>query len=176
MPQTFQLIANDPGAARNSIRGTIDVQTNGALALQYQISGEPTRLLIPGNTDKPTRRDKLWRETCLELFVTDDSERYFEFNFSPSGDWQCYEFLRYRQPSNELVEIAAPTIHSDNIGQELVYTVELDISPLAVTTPLRIGIAAILQHHDGHLDYYSLAAPRELPDFHLRDSFILSLP
>ena len=47
--------------------------------------------------DRLAGLDDLWQHTCFELFIgaKNDAE-YYEFNFSPSGEWAAYEFRNYR--------------------------------------------------------------------------------
>ena len=53
----------------------------------------------------PRRRDRLWEETCLELFLGEEgSERYWEFNLSPAGHWNVYRFEFYVSDKGSLSE------------------------------------------------------------------------
>src|SRR5690606_14757641 len=46
------------------------------------------------------RAFELWKTTCFEFFTKDEhSEKYYEFNFSPSSQWDAYLFESYRSPS-----------------------------------------------------------------------------
>jgi hypothetical protein len=68
--------------------------TEGGLALAYSIEGEMARVSVAA--PRPARIGyKLWRHTCCEVFVgAPGAERYYEFNFSPSGEWAAYAFSR----------------------------------------------------------------------------------
>src|SRR3990172_1915372 len=66
------------------------------LCLAYTVCGDITRLRIQ-LTQQPRRVDGLWQHTCFELFIAVREEpTYYEFNFSPSGEWAAYAFKSYR--------------------------------------------------------------------------------
>jgi hypothetical protein len=72
---------------------------DGALAFNYTLEGDITRLRIP-LPRLPRRTDRLWQHTCFEAFVSvKDKPEYYEFNFAPSGEWAVYRFRCYRDPS-----------------------------------------------------------------------------
>ena len=74
-----------------------------ALSVRYEVRGDLSKVSIPTAAEAPRRRDRLWEETCLELFLgTEDSDRYWEFNLSPSGNWNVYRFTRYREGMGEI--------------------------------------------------------------------------
>ena len=58
------------------------------MSLCYEARGNLSKVEIPAAAETPRRRDRLWEETCLELFLgTADSGEYWEFNLSPAGHW-----------------------------------------------------------------------------------------
>ena len=68
------------------------VLPSGALRLTYVLNGELTDIRMP-DAKPASRADGLWQHTCFEAFISSaDSPAYREFNFSPSGLWQAYEF------------------------------------------------------------------------------------
>ena len=65
--------------------------------ISYEVSGAENKISWPAPSHYPQRKDKLWEKTCFEFFLADKKSKcYLEFNFSPSGDWQCYRFFSYR--------------------------------------------------------------------------------
>ena len=64
------------------------------LMLHYDLRTPLAPVLPPLTGATPGRHDGLWRATCCELFLAaaQDAEAYYEFNFSPSGDWAAYAF------------------------------------------------------------------------------------
>lgn len=176
MAQSFTLVPFGPDRPSCTISGAIDYTEPGLLDIRYQFSGELTQITWPATTNKTQRKDSLWQQTCMELFIAEQhSERYFEFNFSPNGDWQCYEFLFYRSLSSQPKNIRPPKIDKLDDREGVTYSVSLDIPSLSLTAPLQLGISAVLLQACGHLAYFSLLPQTDAPDFHLRDGFTLIL-
>ncbi|HEY9749454.1 MAG TPA: DOMON-like domain-containing protein, partial [Allocoleopsis sp.] len=86
-----------------------DLQLTGTIArqghrlnLRYVLSGDLPKIAIAPPSDQPTRKHELWQETCFEFFLgLQGSDRYWEFNLSPAGDWNIYRFDAYRQGMQE---------------------------------------------------------------------------
>lgn len=176
MAQSFTLVPFKPGLAICTISGTIEYTEPGLLDIQYQFSGNLTEITWPAATNKPQRKAKLWQQTCMELFIAEkNSERYFEFNLSPNGNWQCYEFLFYRSLASQPKNIKPPKIGKLDDRKGISYSVSLDITPLSLATPLQLGISTVLLQACGDLAYFSLYPQTDAPDFHLRDGFKLTL-
>src|SRR5690349_12825659 len=69
---------------------------DGQLSLQFTAVGRREDVLLPPLAGA-RRADELWRHTCFEAFVAPlRREPYYEFNFSPSGEWAVYRFDSYR--------------------------------------------------------------------------------
>ncbi len=140
------------------------------LLLSYQLLGPASELAclhIPA-AETPGPADGLWQSTCFELFVArKGQEAYGEFNFSPSGRWACYAFVRERE--------RAPT---DN-GPQMPDRPRAEWLPgpapaqqvwvpaaLLPERPWCVGLSAVLAHRDGRLAYLALQHPKLQPDFH----------
>lgn len=142
----------------------------------------PNFIQKPINNDR-MRQGELWKQTCFELFVSSpETKEYREFNFSPSGLWNSYDFTDYRQdPKN--AEIKSPCIKYVSSG----FSMHL----LSVTLPLenlmqhfsshtkhgiQFGVTAVIQYSNQSYDYYAHKHCGQEPDFHLRNSFNLKEP
>ena len=76
----------------------------GKLELSYKLKHSSSvaedSVKIPktgSSSGSGVRRDGLWEHTCFEAFIgCVDDAGYYEFNLSPSKDWQCYRFEAYR--------------------------------------------------------------------------------
>jgi hypothetical protein len=70
-------------------------------------------------------------------------------------------------------EIAAPRIEvrSDKVTYTLQAALELD----GLSSPLHLGLSAVLEETNGHKSYWALAHPPGKPDFHHADCFALEL-
>lgn len=149
-----------------------------ALSVRYEVRGNLSKLSIPAAAEAPRRKDRLWGETCLELFLgTPDSGRYWEFNLSPSGDWNVYRFTRYREGMRE--EPAFPSLPFDaRIGPEtLELSMELDVGKIIPSgETIEAGVAAVVKTAKGSAIHRALSHPGPRPDFHRRENFALEFP
>jgi len=161
---------------------SIHVSVNGAdanmLRITYQVNGDLDKLKIPVNSS-PRQTDRLWEHTCFEAFIrSSDDPSYYEFNFSPSGEWAAYSFRSYRDGEPLQDESCSPEIvvrrAADRI--ELDAVVRLNRLPaIRLGSLVRIGLSAVIEARDGTLSYWALKHPAAKPDFHHPDSFALEL-
>ena len=148
---------------------------NGALALNYRLRGDPEGIRIP-EPALPSASDGLWQHTCLEAFVAAvDGPEYREFNFSPSGQWASYRFSAGRQRDFGFIPAVAPQIafHRCTDGFRLDAVIAPELLPTDAI--LNIGLVAVIEARDGSKSYWALTHCAAQPDFHLRQSFSLTL-
>jgi hypothetical protein len=148
------------------------------LAITYALTGDITGLRIPPL--RPARSaDRLWEHTCFEAFVgVTGKAEYYEFNFSPSGEWAVYAFRRYRESAPLAGEERVPeiTVRSGENSLELDAIVRLDHLPLVQPrASLRLALSAVIEENSGMLSYWALEHPAGSPDFHHPDSFALEI-
>ncbi len=95
---SFSLIPfTAPNIPSISITGKISLQNN-IITLHYLLAGKIEEILLPTKSMNPTRKDELWKMTCFEFFLAiKDQPQYWEFNMSPSGDWNVYHMDAYRR-------------------------------------------------------------------------------
>jgi hypothetical protein len=153
---------------------------HGRLRLSWRLVGRVEALLlpeVPDGSEPSKRRDGLWQHTCFEAFLAPVGETaYWELNLAPSGDWNLYRFDGYRQgqrpeiePNNQML-----TRRSGPLLRDVIW--ELPLPPeLAAASGLELAITAVLQESDGACSYWALAHCGAEPDFHRRESFVLSL-
>ncbi|WP_313534974.1 DOMON-like domain-containing protein [Sphingomonas sp.] len=142
------------------------------LRLTYRIVAAPGALRLPERAP-PVRTDGLWRTTCLELFVAENSPAYREFNFAPSGPWAAYRFTARREGMAPLAMPEPPAIRLSGQQEETILSVAL---PGIGTGPLRLGITAVIEETDGTKSYWALRHGGDAPDFHDPDCFVGELP
>ena len=152
-----------------------------ALFVRYEIIGNLPEIDIPGREQDPFREKGLWETTCLELFAAvKDSDRYWEFNFSPSGNWNVFRFEHYRNErcADKLREeplFASFPINIQKRPGSFLLDVEFDPDKIINKDQLLdIGISAIIRSGSSK-SYWALAHCGTVPDFHRRDSFIIEL-
>lgn len=148
-------------------------QIGSTLNLLYQISGERERFYWPDPIANPERRHELWTSTCLELFLAGRGlPHYYEFNFSPCGDWNIYHLENYRSGMTEELTVSPPVLRSRPYELE----VSIDLSPLELGGgAVDANITAVLPAVDGTDTFWALYHDGFEADFHLRDGFVLSL-
>ena len=137
-----------------------------------------------------SRRDELWRTTCLECFVAIGINgagrvEYEEFNFSSSGDWAAYRFESYRA-GMKLADVTVPQVNArsrvrGDVLEKVILEFEIDFSLSAefsefLRRPLALSLAAVMvEKSDPKPFYWALSHAGSKPDFHLRESFSLEL-
>src|SRR5579862_9201500 len=86
-----------PGAAVYGIGAEVRFLKPAVLFCDYTLHADMAQVRIPprqGNSPV----EGLWQHTCFEAFVgIPGAEPYYEFNFSPGGDWAAYRFRGYRE-------------------------------------------------------------------------------
>jgi hypothetical protein len=146
----------------------------GALQLSYRLTGELDQILIPART-LPERTDGLWQHTCFEAFVRPTGDdAYWEFNFSPSGEWAAYRLSGYRDGMAEAAVPLAPRVQTSSSGGTLHVVVELRTN-LAADSLWHVGLSAVVEDRSGERHFWALAHPPGEPDFHSPDCFALEL-
>src|SRR5690349_18802736 len=97
LPKAFALIPYPaPNILLIEVTGTAMRQEN-ILSIHYSVHGDIENILCPISV-APARKDDLWKATCFEFFIAiKDQSRYWEFNMSPSGNWNVYAMDAYRQ-------------------------------------------------------------------------------
>jgi hypothetical protein len=148
------------------------------LSILYEVRGDLSKVLIPAAADAPRRQDRLWEETCLELFLgAADSGEYWELNLSPSGHWNVYRFTSYRKARKEEPAVVSLPFEVRRDSKALLLTAKLDIGMIVpADKDLEATVAAVIGTADGGRSHWALAHPSSRPDFHRRDGFALLLP
>ena len=145
----------------------------GNLILSYVVSGRISDLRWPPVV-AAARADELWRHTCFEAFIRPSTgPDYYEFNFSPSTQWAAYQFSGYRSGMRIATEIAAPRIEVRS--NEATFTLQAALELDGLSSPLHLGLSAVIEETNGRKSYWALAHPPGKPDFHHADCFALEL-
>lgn len=148
-----------------------------SLVFAYVVTGRISDLAIPPMATA-ARSDELWRHSCFEAFVAGlPSGWYYEFNFAPSTQWAAYRFSGYRTGMRVATEINVPQISVESSPERYVLqaSVELDQVLFSRDSPLRFGLAAVIEEIGGHQSYWALAHPPGKADFHHSDCFMLEV-
>ncbi|MBD2097755.1 DOMON-like domain-containing protein [Trichocoleus sp. FACHB-591] len=173
---SLQPFPNTNSLTNLQIAGTVTRQAQ-TLYIRYVLSGDLSKIAIAAPSGMPTRKHELWQETCFEFFLgLRDSDRYWEFNLSPSGDWNVYRFDSYRQGMQE--ETAFTVLPFEVEAQPEAHTLSLELNLAAIAPdeqPLDVAITAVVKTKDSKVTYWALAHTGSEADFHRRDSFVLNI-
>lgn len=151
---------------------------NGLLHIQYRLTGETGKIRLPDISTTPKRTADLWSTTCFEFFVARVNDpRYWEFNLSPSGDWNVYRMDAYRQVGfREESQVKRLQIETRQEAASITLDAAVDLSPLLLENhPLQVGVSSVIQDMDQHKTFWALVHSQPEPDFHARESFIIHL-
>lgn len=123
------------------------------LAIKYQLSGATKVLneitLLSESTSNKKRTQELWKNTCFEWFVkSKNSSKYWEFNASPTGEWNFYELDSYRSNLKESFLISDPSFYSElthnsgeaqnNLNSTYSFSFEGILSPLLINSQMKM--------------------------------------
>jgi hypothetical protein len=169
----FQKAETQPNV---KITGTVGRSSN-TFSISYALWGPLSKLVIPKPSEMLAREDGLWEKTCLEFFLTPkNTDNYWEFNLSPSGDWNVYRFTSYRQGMREEPAFMTLPFRIKSESYALRLSLELGLDEIILADQaLEVAVSAVIKSIDGAMSYWALNHPAPQPDFHRRDSFIIRL-
>lgn len=177
IPFTLQLFPGAEPPSEWNVTGAIARKAE-SLAIDYRISGSLSEIEIPEKSIQPNRRIGLWENTCLEFFIAQPGDsRYWEFNLSPSGDWNVFRFEHYRQGLYEetAFDRLPFQVHQESPQD---FHLHLAFNLDAILPPEReaeVAISAVIKTKSGFEFLYALTHPESAADFHHRSGFIIHL-
>lgn len=176
--QAFSLKPFEKGPPGIAVTGRVARDKN-ILTVHYELAGNLQDIDIPARSHKPSRVKGLWENTCFELFAAArGSSQYWEVNFSPSGDWNVFRFDHYeevRRISDLREESLVASLPSETREQSGSLSLEFKFSLdrlVGEDQGLEIGVSAVIKSNKR--SFWALAHCGPRPDFHRRDSFILT--
>ncbi|MBF0559929.1 MAG: DOMON-like domain-containing protein [Nitrospirae bacterium] len=177
--QYFALYPFAATADVSSVTATVDIlRSSSMLAVNCEFHGSLDGILIPCTAESRYRKDKLWEQTCFEVFLAvRNSPSYWEFNFSPAGHWNVYSFEAYRKEMKEEAAFSELpfSVHYEE-GHALSCSVEIDLNKIVrADSRLEAAVNSVMKLRDGTLTYWASTHNDGRPDFHRRDSFIIDL-
>lgn len=175
VPQFLQCHPASVNRRCHRVQAGVAFGDNGALRFTYRIDAAPAGLLLPAE-EMSLAQDNLWQHTCCEAFVGCVGQAaYREFNFSPSTCWAVYDFAGYRQRNPSWIARQAPQIEvrRDAAG----FVLEACVAPalLPAGKVFDISLTCVIESPEGDKTYWALQHAADQPDFHLRQSFQLTL-
>lgn len=148
------------------------------LTIQYSLLGDIKEIAITPPSATPLRKHELWQNTCFEFFIgIKNYHQYWEFNLSPSGDWNIYRFDDYRQGMEEETAFSKLPFMVQQQAESVEINLDLDLEKIiSQEQAIEVAITTVIKTQDGDVTYWALTHRGAEADFHLRDSFILELP
>ncbi len=145
--------------------------------LDYHLFGDLTDIEIPPSANRPSRRIGLWENTCFEFFIGPrDSNRYWEFNLSPSGDWNVFCFENYRQGLFEEKAFSFLPCKAQVQPDSFRLVLEFDLSIIILADQaLTMAVSTVIKTKQGEVTLWALTHPGPEADFHHKDGFIINL-
>ncbi len=182
--QASRLLSFEPDAFPGiRVSGEMIWNCDGWLELSYGIlmtaSGGISDLLLPsglfdGLQSGGERRDELWTSTCCEAFIAlPGSDRYWEINLAPNGDWAVYSFEGYRRSQHPQELSSAPQVRLRRWHHQVRLDARLPLRPWwpAGVCP-ELALTSVLNLRTHGLNYWALRHGPDHPDFHLRSTFL----
>jgi hypothetical protein len=155
------------------------------LSIEYQLQGDLNSIAIDPLIISPSRQPELWQETCFEFFIGVPGDRnYWEFNLSPSGEWNVFHLDDYRQGLREEAAFSSLPFTVERRENSLLLRLKFDVSKIIslaqpletiIERDLEISVTAVIKSTQDEVSYWALTHIGKEADFHLRDSFILKL-
>ena len=167
----FERIKNDL-----QITGEI-IRDENVLTIHYRLKGNLEKIEIPATEKLPIRKNELWKNTCFEFFLgIKNSPIYWEFNLSPSGDWNIYHFDDYRQSMQLENKVESLPFNILRDSNALYLGLEFNLDGLvSIIENFDISITTVIKSKEGNISYWALKHCGKEADFHLRDSFVLEI-
>jgi len=173
-----QKFALEPWAPRPDLKITGKIARRAeTITIHYELRGELAAVALPPPADAPARRQGLWEETCFEFFLgAKNSPQYWEFNLSPAGHWNVYQFAGYRQGRQEEAAFASLPLRVQSRTDSFLLTLEVDLTKIVpADQALEVGISAVIKLSEGEATYWALSHTGPQADFHRRDGFSVAL-
>lgn len=176
--RTFSLKPFHPNGPQPRLNLTCSItRLSDRLSLSYLLLGPPEEIVVPMQADVPSRRYGLWEETCFEFFIgTRNSEKYWEFNLAPSGNWNVYLFASYRQGMQEEPAFTSLPFSARACPDGLRLSLKIDLGKIfPADQTIRVAVSAVIKDSRGGTTYWALEHPGPKPDFHLSGGFIVDV-
>lgn len=158
------------------IVGNIARQGN-QFTIHYTLLDNLKQVALTAPSATPARKYELWKDTCFEFFLgIKNSEQYWEFNLSPTGDWNVYRFDAYRQGMQEETAFTTLPFSIQHLSDSMAIALDIELDKIVLANQaIEVGITTVIKDRDGEVSYWALTHQGTEADFHRRDSFIITL-
>ena len=144
------------------------------LIIHFQVFGDFDKIQIPPAITEPAREDNLWKNTCFEFFLgMVNSPVYWEFNLSPSGNWNVYRFSNYREGMEPEQAFSSLPFQFTRESDHLSVHIQIDLDKIIKNLQeIEIAITMVVKDDNDNISYWALEHKGSEADFHQRDSFV----
>ncbi len=156
--------------------GEIEV-TRRNIRCRYLLAGDMSRVRWPAPQAAGSRKFGLWESTCFEFFLGQQRSRaYYEFNLSPSGNWNSFSFSDLHA---DMAQTDVLILHSIDVAEPTAscrqVTADIDVNAAgSLAGRVDVGVSSVIEDIDGNYHYYALSHPAAGPDFHRREIHLIS--
>ncbi len=138
-----------------------------SLYLNYKLTGDLSKIKIPKQLEHK-REIGLWESTCFEFFfLNEEDHSYYEFNFSPSGKWNCFFF---NKQGDQLKETECNVLNFNCNREDNFFELQIEIDMNSLKESFRnldefkMNLTTVIEADD--LSYWALDHGKEKPNFH----------
>ena len=172
----LQPFGSDRNLPAIELTGQIDRQDT-LLSISYQLQGDLDPVSIESPSPTPSRKFGLWESTCFEFFIGIPSQpNYWEFNLSPTGDWNVFALDNYRQGLRNEIAFTSLPMTIDRSANSLLLSSTIDLSKIiSAAQSLEMSVTTVIKSSQNQMSYWALTHPGVEADFHRRDSFIITI-
>ncbi|NOT77866.1 MAG: hypothetical protein HOP07_02545 [Bacteriovoracaceae bacterium] len=148
--------------------------TNETLFISYKMTGDLASINLGDGSSLHGRVIGLWNKTCFELFLKNKKDQYFEFNFSPTFEWNAFYFEKKGDPLTEYAaqdKIVINVLHS---LENFTLIAEIDKRHMPkdfFTSEISVGITSVIKDKKDSMSYWALSHADQKPNFHHFESF-----
>lgn len=181
---TLVPFTNGSSLPQLELSGWIDRQDK-LLSIEYHLQGDLNSIAIDPLTTAPSRQPELWAKTCFEFFIgVPGDSNYWEFNLSPSGDWNVFQLDDYRQGLRDEAAFSSLPFSVKRQANSLVLRLKFDLSKIIslaqpletrIERDLEISVTTVIKSTQDEISYWAVTHTGKDADFHLRDSFTIEI-
>ncbi|MGC1306472.1 MAG: DOMON-like domain-containing protein [Phormidesmis sp.] len=184
IPFNLRPFAISGPASNLTVSGQV-TREKSVIAFSYLLAGDLDRVVIPPARETVRRADRLWEQTCFEFFLASGNVQtrtspYWEFNLSPTGDWNVFSLAGYRHRSTETAAFQSLPFTVKALSDGLHLAVSVDVGALVEagrSLQLGVSMVVIVRGEEGAPEetFWAIAHPAAQADFHHPDSFAIKL-
>lgn len=151
----------------------IEQEAFNDLKIKYLLSGDVDQINLPNLSNSPQRSNFLWKESCFEFFISHkNKQEYLEFNFAPTGNWNCSLFDDYLLGMRDYRLVENVVINTKKEQKMFELTAQFNIKDFISDDDMFINLSTILKMNSGNKLHYALIHGTNKPDFHNKELWL----